>query len=149
MGGGFPIGAFLVREHAAALEPGEHGTTFGGNALGCEVAYSVLSYMIENDLMTEVTRRGEYLDRRLNALADSQALVTEVRGKGLIRAIELDRPVSEQVVASCLERGLLVNGVKPTALRFVPPFTVSEDEIDRAIDIVEEVLADVTKESEG
>jgi acetylornithine aminotransferase/acetylornithine/N-succinyldiaminopimelate aminotransferase len=149
MGGGFPIGAFLVREHAAALEPGEHGTTFGGNALGCEVAYSVLSYMIENELMTEVTRRGEYLERRLNALADSQALVTEVRGKGLIRAIELDRPTSEKVVASCLERGLLVNSVKPTALRFVPPFTVSEEEIDRAIDIVEEVLADVMKESEG
>ena len=145
MGGGFPIGAFLVKEHAAALTAGEHGTTFGGNALGCEVAYSVLSYMIENDLMSLVTERGKHFERRLHALADRQPMVTEVRGQGLIWAIELDRPVSEGVVKACLEAGLLVNGVKPTALRFVPPFTVSEEEIDRAVETVERVLAAISE----
>lgn len=146
MGGGFPIGAFLAKEHAASLGPGEHGTTFGGNALGCEVAYSVLTYMVENDLLTQVTQRGEHLQRRLLALADRQPMVTEVRGRGLIWAIELDRPVSEDVVKACLDAGLLVNGVKSTALRFVPPFTVSEDEIDRAVETVEKVLAELPRE---
>jgi predicted acetylornithine/succinylornithine family transaminase len=146
MGGGFPIGAFLTKEHAASLAPGEHGTTFGGNALGCEVAYSVLTYMVENDLMSRVTRRGDHLQRRLLALADRQPMVTEVRGRGLIWAIELDRPISEDIVRACLDAGLLVNAVKPTALRFVPPFTVSEEEIDRAVETVEKVLADIPKE---
>lgn len=144
MAGGFPIGAFLAKESAALLAPGEHGTTFGGNALGCEVAYSVLKHMIDNDLMSQVTRRGEHFERRLQSLADRQPMVTEVRGKGLIWAIEFDRPISEQVVSECLEQGALVNGVKPTALRFVPPFTVSEDEIDQVVATVERVLEKVT-----
>jgi acetylornithine/succinyldiaminopimelate/putrescine aminotransferase len=149
MGGGFPIGAFLAKENAASLTAGEHGTTFGGNALGCEVAYSVLTYMVENDLMAQITQRGEYFERRLHALADRQPMVTEVRGQGLIWAIELDRPVSEDIVKACLEAGLLVNGVKPTALRFVPPFTVSEEEIDRAVETVERVLAAVSEKVEN
>ena len=73
-------------------------------------------------------------------------MVTEVRGKGLIWAIELDRPASEAAVNRCLEEGLLINGVKPTALRFVPPFTVSEEELDRAVDIVERVLREISEE---
>ncbi len=146
LAGGVPIGAFLTKDSAALLGPGEHGTTFGGNALACEVGYSVLKYMIDNDLPAQVTKRGEHLERRLISLADRQPMVTEVRGKGLIWAIELDRPVSEAVVGRCLEEGLLINGVKPTALRFVPPFTVSEEELDRAVDIVERVLGEISEE---
>lgn len=143
LGNGFPIGAFLAKDDAALLAPGEHGTTFGGNALGCEVGYTVLKYIIDHDIPAQVVRRGEHMARRLHSLADRQPMVTEVRGKGLIWAIELDRPAAEEAVAACLEAGLLVNAVKPTALRFVPPFTVSEDEIDRAVDIVEQTLAGI------
>jgi len=146
LAGGVPIGAFLTKDSAALLGPGEHGTTFGGNALACEVGYSVLKYMIDNDLPAQVTKRGEHLERRLISLADRQPMITEVRGKGLIWAIELDRPSSEAVVGRCLEEGLLINGVKPTALRFVPPFTVSEEELDRAVDIVERVLGEISEE---
>jgi predicted acetylornithine/succinylornithine family transaminase len=146
LGGGFPIGAFLVKNECALLTPGEHGTTFGGNALGCEVAYSVLAYIIDNDLPRQVTESGAHMERRLHALADRQPIVAEVRGKGLIWAVELDRPVAEDIVSRCLEKGLLVNAVKPTALRFVPPFTVSEDEIDRAVDIVEQALVEVVEQ---
>jgi acetylornithine aminotransferase/acetylornithine/N-succinyldiaminopimelate aminotransferase len=141
LGSGFPIGAFMAKESVALLGPGEHGTTFGGNALGCEVGYTVLKYILDHNLADEVTKRGEYFERKLHALADRQPMVTEVRGKGLIWAIELDRAASEAVVNECLEMGLLVNAVKPTALRFVPPFIVTDDEIDRAIDIVEKALA--------
>lgn len=147
MAGGVPIGAFLAKEDVALLlGPGEHGTTFGGNALACEVAFEVLSYMVDNDLMGQVVKRGEHMERRLNALADRQPIVTEVRGKGLIWAVELDQPASQQAVEKCLEGGLLVNAVKPTALRFVPPFTVSEAEIDNAIEIVDRVLHEISQE---
>ena len=146
LAGGVPIGAFLMKDSAALLGPGEHGTTFGGNALACEVGYSVLKYMIDNDLPAQVTKRGEHLERRLISLADRQPMITEVRGKGLIWAIELDRPVSEAVVTRCLEAGLLINGVKPTALRFLPPFTVSEKELDTAVAIVERVLGEISEE---
>jgi acetylornithine aminotransferase/acetylornithine/N-succinyldiaminopimelate aminotransferase len=146
LAGGVPIGAFLAKDSAALLGPGEHGTTFGGNALACEVGYSVLKYMIDNDLPAQVTERGQYLERRLLSLADRQPMITEVRGKGLIWAIELDRPISEKAVARCLEAGLLINGVKPTALRFVPPFTVSESELDQAVEIVDRVLGEISEE---
>ena len=146
LAGGVPIGAFLTKDSAALLGPGEHGTTFGGNALACEVGYSVLKYIIDNDLPAQVTKRGDHLERRLISLADRQPMITEVRGKGLIWAIELDRPASEAVVGRCLEEGLLINGVKPTALRFIPPFTVSEEELDRAVEIVERVLDEISEE---
>jgi acetylornithine aminotransferase/acetylornithine/N-succinyldiaminopimelate aminotransferase len=146
LAGGVPIGAFLAKDSAALLGPGEHGTTFGGNALACEVGYSVLKYMIDNDLSAQVTERGQYLERRLLSLADRQPMITEVRGKGLIWAIELDRPISEKAVVRCLEAGLLINGVKPTALRFVPPFTVSESELDQAVEIVDRVLGEISEE---
>jgi acetylornithine/succinyldiaminopimelate/putrescine aminotransferase len=136
----------MAKDSCALLGKGEHGTTFGGNALACEVGYSVLSYIIDNDLPAQITKRGEHLERRLLSLADRQPMVTEVRGKGLIWAIELDRPASEAIVERCLEAGLLVNGVKPTALRFVPPFTVSEEEIDRAVEIIDMVLVEISEE---
>ncbi|HUF52539.1 MAG TPA: aspartate aminotransferase family protein [Dehalococcoidia bacterium] len=147
MAGGVPIGAFLAREELALLlAPGEHGTTFGGNALACEVAHEVLSYMITNDLPAQVTQRGQHFERRLTALADRQPMITEIRGRGLIWAVELDRPASDDIVAKCLEAGLLVNGVKPTALRFLPPFTVSEGEIDAAVEIVDRALHELSEE---
>jgi predicted acetylornithine/succinylornithine family transaminase len=146
LGSGFPIGAFLAKDSAALLGVGEHGTTFGGNALACEVGYSVLKYIVDNDIPEQVTKKGEHLDRRLRSLADRQPMITEVRGKGLIRAIELDKPVADRIVALCLEAGLLANAVKPTALRFVPPYVVTEEELDRAVDIVEQALTKVSEE---
>jgi predicted acetylornithine/succinylornithine family transaminase len=146
LGGGVPIGAFLAKDECALIGAGEHGTTFGGNALACEVGYTVLKYMIDNDIPGEVSKRGEHFERRLHSLADRQPMVTEVRGKGLIWAIELAAPVAEKVVAKCLEAGLLANAVKGNALRFVPPFTVSDGEIDQAVAIVEQALAAVAEE---
>jgi predicted acetylornithine/succinylornithine family transaminase len=145
LGSGFPIGAFLAKDSCALLGPGEHGTTFGGNALACEVGYSVLKYIIDNDLPAQVAKRGEHLARRLRSLADRQPMITEVRGKGLIWAIELDRPAAEAAVNACLEAGLLANAVKSTALRFVPPYTVTEAELDRAVEIVEDALAKISE----
>jgi predicted acetylornithine/succinylornithine family transaminase len=140
LGGGFPIGAFLTLDHCSVMGQGEHGTTFGGNALACEVGYTVLKYMLDHDIPGEAAKRGEHVQRRLNSLADKHPLVTEIRGKGLIWAIELAGPLAEAAMNMCLKEGLLINNVKPTALRMIPPLTVTDEEIDRAIEIVDRVL---------
>jgi len=140
LGGGFPIGAFLAKDHCAVLGLGEHGTTFGGNPLAAHVGYTVLKHIIENDLSAQVAKKGEHLERRLHSLADRHSMVKEVRGRGLLWAIELDRAAAEEAVLLCLEEGLLANNVKPTALRLMPPLTITEEELDRAVEIVERVL---------
>ncbi len=140
LGGGFPIGAFLSKDECAVLAAGEHGTTFGGNPLATHVGYTVLKYVIDNDLPTQVAKKGERLERRLRSLADRHSMVTEVRGKGLLWAVELDREAAEEAVRLCLGEGLLANNVKPTALRLMPPLTITEEELDRVVEIVERVL---------
>ena len=140
LGGGVPIGVFLSKDHCAVLGPGEHGTTFGGNPLATAVGYTVLKYIIDNDIPGQVTRKGQHLERRLHSLADRHPIVTEIRGKGLLWAMEFDRDVAEEAVRLCLEEGLLANNVKPTALRLMPPLTVSEEELDRAVEIIDRVL---------
>lgn len=140
LGGGFPIGAFLAKEHCAVLALGEHGTTFGGNPLATHVGYTVLKHIVDHDIPAQVAKKGEHLERRLHSLADRHPMVKEVRGKGLLWAIELDREAAEEAVRLCLAEGLLANNVKPTALRLMPPLTVSEEELDRAVEIVDRVL---------
>jgi predicted acetylornithine/succinylornithine family transaminase len=141
MGSGVPIGALLVKEHCAVFVPGDHGTTFGGNPLMTQAAYAVCKYIIDNDLPAQVAARGRYLERKLRGLEDRFSFITEVRGKGLLWAIEFDREIAEQVNLACLPEGLLANNVRPNALRLSPPLTVSEEEIDQAAAIVGQVLA--------
>jgi predicted acetylornithine/succinylornithine family transaminase len=141
MGSGVPIGALLAKEHCAVFVPGDHGTTFGGNPLVTQAAYAVCKYVIDNDLPAQVAERGRYLERKLRGLEDRFSFITEVRGKGLLWAIEFDREIAEQVNLACLAEGLLANNVRPNALRLSPPLTVSEEEIDQAAAIVEQVLA--------
>jgi predicted acetylornithine/succinylornithine family transaminase len=143
LGGGFPIGAFLAKEHCAVFGLGEHGTTFGGNPLATHVGYTVLKHIIDNDVPAQVARLGEHLQRRLRSLADRHPLITEVRGRGLLWAVELSRDAAEETVRTALEQGLLANAVKPSAVRLMPPLTISEEELDSAVDILDRVLARV------
>ncbi len=143
LAGGVPIGAFLAKEHCAVFVPGDHGSTFGGNPLCTHVGYSVLKYVIDNDIPGQVAKKGQHLERRLRSLADRHPIVTEVRGRGLLWAIELDGELAEQAVGMCLGEGLIANNVKPTALRLMPPLVVSEEELDRAVDIVDKVLGEL------
>ena len=140
LGSGFPIGAFLAKDHCAVLGLGEHGTTFGGNPLATHVGYTVLKHIIENDVPGQVAMKGAYLERRLQSLADRHPMIKEVRGKGLLWAIELDREVAEEAVRLCLDSGLLANNVKPTALRLMPPLTITEEELDQVVEIIDLVL---------
>src|SRR5205823_10522312 len=89
LGGGVPIGAILAREPAAVFEPGDHGSTFGGNPLMCAVAHAVVTYILENDVLGNVNRVGAVLKQGLERLIGTQPLVESVRGDGLLLAIEL------------------------------------------------------------
>jgi len=149
LGGGFPIGAFLAREGCSVFAASEHASTFGGNPLACQAAYAVLKYMLDNGLPAEVSAKGDYLCRRLHAVADRHALVVEIRGKGLLLAIGLASAVAERAVHLAMEEGLLVNNVRPDSLRLMPPLTVSNEELDEAVDIIERVIVRLAAELES
>jgi acetylornithine/N-succinyldiaminopimelate aminotransferase len=138
--GGAPLAAILAKESCAVFTPGDHGSTFGGNPLATRAGYEVVRYIIDHDIPAQVAEKGAYLIQRLQGLEDRFPFVTEVRGKGLLTAIQFDREMSEQVVGACLEKGLIVNNVQPDAARLAPPLTVTQEEIDRALAILEGVL---------
>jgi len=140
LGGGVPIGAFLAKEPACVFKIGEHGATFGGNPLVCATAFDVLSYIIWKDLPGHVGRMGEYLRAGLKGMAAEHKVIKEVRGKGLLVALQFNSEIAEAVVLACLERGIIVNKVKSDVIRFIPPLIVTEKEIDMALGVLGKVL---------
>ena len=142
LGSGVPIGAILAKDKAAVFEPGDHGSTFGGNPLACAVAHAVMGFIIEQDVPGNAQRVGQYLAAKLEELKSRSKFITQVRGRGLLQAIEFNSDVADNLVMACLERGLLVNRVKPDALRFMPPLIITEKEVDQAAQILREVLAE-------
>jgi predicted acetylornithine/succinylornithine family transaminase len=139
LGNGFPIGACWARaEVAAAFEPGVHGSTFGGQPLAAATARAVVAELERLDAPALAERAGA----RLRAGLEAIPAVQSVRGLGLLLAAELAEGVdAKQVAAACLDAGLVANAVRPTSLRFAPPLTVSDDEIDAAVAIVDKVLS--------
>jgi acetylornithine/succinyldiaminopimelate/putrescine aminotransferase len=140
LGGGVPIGAFLAKEQACVFKIGEHGTTFGGNPLVCAVAFDVLSYIIEKKIAEHAGRMGQYLCSGLRKLAAKYSVIREVRGKGLLVAVQFNREIAADVVLSSLEKGIILNKAKADVIRFIPPLIVKEGDIDRAIVVLEKVL---------
>jgi len=133
---GLPIGCLLVSDSApAGFEPGDHASTFGGNPVVCAAACAVCDALTP-ELLAEVGRRGEQLARGLAKLPG----VLEVRGRGLLLAGELNRPVSP-VIDAAREHGLLVGSAGERTLRLTPPLVVTSAEVERALTILEEVLA--------
>ena len=140
LGGGVPIGAFLSKDACMALEPGDHGSTFGGNPLTCASAFASTNYIIEHDIPSNARAMGDELMRSLNELKSRFHFVTDVRGMGLLVAMEFDDTISANVVSLCNEEGLLLNPVKPNAIRFMPPLTVTAEEVGGAVDRLESAL---------
>ena len=139
LGNGLPIGACWARgDVATAFEPGDHATTFGGQPLAAGTARAVLNEMIRLDAPALAAAAGG----RLMAALRETAGIADVRGFGLLIAAQLDEGRDAKAIAdACLAAGLVVNAVTPTALRFAPPFTVSDAEIDDAVAILAKVLA--------
>jgi len=138
LGNGMPIGACWARaDVAAAFAPGDHATTFGGQPLATRAALAVLEIMERDDVPARAARAGA---RLVDALGRVEG-VKEVRGAGLLVAAELAPGIDAREIAQrCLDRGLVVNAVTPTALRFAPPLLVSDAEIDDAVDRLAEAL---------
>jgi predicted acetylornithine/succinylornithine family transaminase len=134
LGGGVPIGAVLAKESAAVFEPGDHGSTFGGNPLMCAVAYAVVSYILDNDVLGNVNRVGGALKAGLERLATQQPLIESVRGEGLLLAVELRAERAPDVVRLGIEEGVLLNATGPTTIRMAPPLTLSEAEAEEAVE---------------
>jgi acetylornithine/N-succinyldiaminopimelate aminotransferase len=144
LGGGFPIGALLAKEHfAAAFEPGDHGSTFGGNALACAAALECVTRIEKADFLSSVTRRSERLRAALHQLMSKGNGVVAIRGLGLMVGVELEFP-GKPVIQSCMDNGMMLVGAGDKVLRLLPPLTVTDGEIDRAIEILSAVLANHT-----
>ncbi len=141
LGGGVPIGAVLAKEAAAVFEPGDHGSTFGGNPLMCAVAFAVVSHILENDVLGNVNRVGGVLKRGLEQLATQQPLIQLVRGEGLLLAAELTVERAPDGVKLGIEEGVLLNATGPTTIRFAPALTLSEAEAQEAVDKFKRALA--------
>lgn len=140
---GIPIGAILAKDRISVFTPGEHGSTFGGNPVACAAGLATLKFIIEHDIAGNARRMGQYLMSRLEGLKTKFPFITEVRGIGLLVAMEFSQDIAQTVVMACLERGLLVNQVKPNALRFIPPLIITKAEVDEAVGIQAEALARV------
>jgi acetylornithine/N-succinyldiaminopimelate aminotransferase len=140
LGNGFPIGALLAKEKiAAAFVPGSHGSTFGGNPLACAAAMATLETILEEGILENCRNVGKYFLSRLGELKEKHTRIREVRGRGLILAVELTVPGAEFVL-KCMEKGLLINCANGNVLRFVPPLILTRHDVDKAVGILDEAL---------
>ncbi len=143
LGGGVPIGAFLAKDHCAVFGPGDHGSTYGGNPLMCAVGNAVVKYIVEYDVPGNARKVGTYLLEQLQQLQQKYPFIMNVRGKGLLLAIEFDKPLAHDIMLACLKEGLWTNRVQPNTIRMMPPLIIGNKEVDKAIRIMDQVLAGV------
>ena len=142
LGNGVPIGACLARGEAATLfAPGHHGSTFGGNPLACRAGLVVCDTLRSADLPARAALLGEKLLDDLNAALGDLEAVQEIRGRGLMIGIELDRPCGE-LVGMALEAGLLINVTAERVIRLLPPLILSDAEAERLVEILARLVRD-------
>ena len=148
LGGGLPLGAVLATEAVSeAFGPGSHGSTFGGNPVCCAAGTAVLETLLEEGFLGQVSEMGEYLLGKVTALAGKYKFIKEIRGLGLMLGLDLEFAGSG-VVVSCREKGLLINCAAKTVLRLLPPLNVTPEQVDRALVIMDEVLAEFVDKEE-
>jgi len=140
LGSGAPLGAFATKEFCSILEPGDHGSTFGGNALTTAAGSAAAKVIVDENISALANETGAYFQGKLNALAEKYDFITEVRGMGLLIALEMSKEIAGATVTASLPEGLLLNAVRPNMIRFMPPLNVTRDEIDEAVAILDKVL---------
>lgn len=142
LGNGFPIGAMLaIEEVAAAFNPGDHGTTFGGNPLACSAALATLKYILREKLWETVERKGNYFKEQLQTLVEKHPLVKQTKGKGLMLGLEL-KTAGAPFVQKMAEEGILINCTAENILRFLPPFIIEERDIRRTVEALDKILSE-------
>ncbi len=146
--GGVPMGVMLAKPDVAeAFEPGCHASTFGGNFLACAAALAFLDVLIEEGLVENAAAMGELMLSKLRTIAAKSSLIKEVRGKGLMLAIEFNNDVAKSVQSKLLEDGLIVNAIGERIIRMLPPLIITEDEIDFAVRKIERAIAEAERDS--
>ncbi len=145
LGGGMPIGALLAKEKAAVFTLGDHNATFGGNPVTSAAAFATLNYVIDNDIAGNAKKVGSYLIEKLQGLMKKYPFITDVRGRGLLVAVEFNSDIAQSVLMACLEKGLLINKLKPNAVRMIPPLIITNNEVDSAISILDTVLSGIVR----
>ena len=146
LGNGLPIGAFLACKGAAkVMEPGDHGTTYGGNLLVCAAADKVLELFEEKNLVAHVQEIGQYLWEELEALAGRLDCVAAHRGKGLMQGLELSMPVGPVVKTALLEAHLVLISAGSQVIRFVPPLVIEKEDVDEMIVRLERAVKSVVR----
>jgi acetylornithine/N-succinyldiaminopimelate aminotransferase len=140
IGGGVPLAALLATKAASCFEHGDQGGTFNGNPLMCAVGLAVLKRVSEPEFLKSAAEAGLYLESELQRLSARHGL-GEVRGRGLLLALDLKHPIGAAIVAQALENGLLLNAPQPDALRFMPALNVTRDEVTEMIDGLDAILA--------
>lgn len=145
LAGGIPIGAMMCKKFCDVFQPGDHASTFGGNPFACAAALTVGQTLEQENILENVQQRGEQLRTKLKAIADRYPhLIAEVRGWGLINGMELNADIemtSVDVVKAAMAQGVLLVPAGPRVIRFVPPLIVSAQEIDQAVQAVENAIA--------
>jgi len=144
--GGFPFGAFAFTEEIhEQLEKGDHGGTYCGNPLGCAVAYSVIKYMLDHKIWENVDNVGEYAIKELNKLKNEYPdLIKDVRGKGLLIAVEIaDENTAISINSKCLDLGLILNVTQGNVIRMFPALNISNGQMEEGLIIFKRVLEEV------
>jgi acetylornithine/N-succinyldiaminopimelate aminotransferase len=139
LGGGVPLAALVAKESVCVFEVGDQGGTFNGNPLMMAVGIAVFKELTKPGFLEKVAKTGAYLQGRLEELSRQQGL-GEVRGKGLLWALDLNKEIGPQVVEECLNRELLINSPRKNTLRFMPALNVSRKEVDRMMDTLKGAL---------
>jgi len=143
LGGGVPIGAALVSQEVAdTIKFGDHGSTYGGNLLACRAALCVLHELVGGGLLAHVARVGRHFEQRLRSIAAKHPMVKEVRGKGLMWGLELDRDATA-VVPAALQQGVIVNRTAEKVVRLLPPLIITEADADEALGRLDAALGAV------
>ncbi|HLV23140.1 MAG TPA: aminotransferase class III-fold pyridoxal phosphate-dependent enzyme, partial [Polyangiaceae bacterium] len=134
LGGGVPIAATLASARASCFEPGDHGSTYGGNPLVCAAALAVFELVSQPEFLANVRRRGEQLLEGLERLARQHG--GQARGRGLLAAWQLESPRASAVADACRDRGLLINAAQPDTLRFMPSLRATAGEIEAMLGLL-------------
>ena len=142
IGGGVPLAALLAKEAACCFEHGDQGGTYNGNSLMTAAGSAILDAVLKPEFLPNVQEVGEYLTRALKALSTKHAL-GEVRGRGLLLALDLLAPLGSAIIEKARDKGVLLNSPRPDALRFMPALNVTRAEIDAMIEVLDATLAQV------
>lgn len=142
LGGGMPIGAFVVaRKYCDILQPGTHGSTFGGSPLACAAGIATFQAIHEENMLKNAVEMSAYFRQKLEELKSKSALIREIRGLGLMLGVELTKPGAE-IVDKCRAQNLLINCTHQTVLRIMPAINVTKAQIDRAVAIIAKALVE-------